>query len=114
MTGEITLRGSVLPVGGIKEKVLAAARAAVRTVILPADNENDLMDVPENVRDNLEFHFVKRMDELVPLVLQAESRRRKAGPTLNGRASRSSNASKTGKEKNPSGKSKRRRAKAKT
>ena len=59
------------------------------------------MDVPENVRDNLEFHFVKRMDELVPLVLKAESRRRKAGPTLNGRASRSSNASKTGKEKKP-------------
>ena len=56
----------------------------------------------------------KRMDELVPLVLKAESRRRKAVPTLNGRASRSSNASKTGKEKNPSGKSKRRRAKAKT
>ena len=53
------------------DAVLAAARAAVRTVILPADNENDLMDVPENVRDNLEFHFVKRMDELVPLVLKA-------------------------------------------
>jgi ATP-dependent Lon protease len=114
MTGEITLRGSVLPVGGIKEKVLAAGRAAVRTVILPADNEKDLMDVPENVRDNLEFHFVKRMDELVPLVLKAESRRRKAGPTSNGRASRGSNASKAGKETRPSGKSKRRGATAKT
>lgn len=114
MTGEITLRGSVLPVGGIKEKVLAAARASVRTIILPADNENDLVDVPENVRDNLKFHFIKRMDELVPLVLKAESHKRKADPTLNGKASRNSNASKTGKGKKPSVKSKRRGAKAKT
>ena len=114
MTGEITLRGSVLPVGGIKEKVLAAARASVRTIILPADNENDLVDVPKNVRDNLKFHFIKRMDELVPLVLKAESHKRKADPTLNGKASRNSNASKTGKGKRPSVKSKRRGTKAKT
>ena len=113
MTGEITLRGSVLPVGGIKEKVLAARRAAVRTVILPADNEKDLMDVPENVRNNLKFHFVKRMDELAPLVLKPQSRKRKTGATSNGRDSRGAKTSRARKGSKPSGKSKRPGASAK-
>jgi ATP-dependent Lon protease len=65
MTGEITLRGKVLPVGGIKEKVLAAHRAGIRSVILPARNERDLEDVPEELRKQLEFIFVDDADEVL-------------------------------------------------
>jgi ATP-dependent Lon protease len=57
MTGEITLRGQVLPVGGIKEKVLAAHRAGIKTILLPKWNEKDLVDIPQKVRDDIEFHF---------------------------------------------------------
>jgi len=65
MTGEITLRGAVLPVGGIKEKVLAARRAGLKKVILPDRNRKDLEDVPANVKQDLEFHFIKRVDEII-------------------------------------------------
>jgi ATP-dependent Lon protease len=70
MTGEITLRGSVLPVGGIKEKLLAAHRAGIRTVLIPARNAADLEDVPKNIRDELTIHLIKRVDEVLPLVLE--------------------------------------------
>jgi ATP-dependent Lon protease len=70
MTGEITLRGNVLAVGGIKEKLLAAHRAGIREVLLPARNEADLEDVPSDVRAELKVHLVKRMDEVLPLVLE--------------------------------------------
>jgi ATP-dependent Lon protease len=69
MTGEITLRGRVLPVGGIKEKVLAAHRAGVRQVILPAENKKDLSKVPENIRKELEFVFVARISEATNVAL---------------------------------------------
>ena len=69
MTGEITLRGKVLPVGGVKEKVLAARRAGVKTVILPRHNSADLEDVPEVLRRDLEFHFVDRAEEVLELAL---------------------------------------------
>ena len=69
MTGEITLRGKVLPVGGIKEKVLAARRAGIDTLILPKRNEKDLEDVPASVRDHLRFHFVDAMDEVLAVAL---------------------------------------------
>ena len=69
MTGEITLRGTVLPVGGIKEKVLAARRAGIRTVILPQKNEKDLEEVPDNAKKDLQFLFVQKMDEIIPLAL---------------------------------------------
>jgi ATP-dependent Lon protease len=69
MTGEITLRGKVLPVGGIKDKVLAAFRAGIREVILPAENEKDLEDIPDDVRGVMQFHLVKEMDEVIPLAL---------------------------------------------
>jgi ATP-dependent Lon protease len=69
MTGEITLRGKVLPVGGIKDKVLAAFRVGIREVILPAENEKDLEDIPEDVRNVMQFHLVKEMDEVIPLAL---------------------------------------------
>jgi ATP-dependent Lon protease len=67
MTGEITLRGAVLPVGGIREKVLAAHRAGIKTVILPERNECDLDDIPEDVKKDLTFHFIHEMDEVLNL-----------------------------------------------
>ena len=69
MTGEITLRGRVLPVGGIKEKVLSAHRAGIRTVLLPMENERDLEDLPDNVRGEMCFRLVTHMDEVLLLAL---------------------------------------------
>ncbi len=69
MTGEITLRGKVLPVGGVKDKILAAARAGIGRVILPAENERDLEDIPADVRDKMEFYLVESMDEVVSVAL---------------------------------------------
>ena len=71
MTGEITLRGKVLPVGGVKDKMLAASRAGIRTVILPAENEKDLEDIPADVRDQMEFHLVETMDEVIKIAMEA-------------------------------------------
>jgi len=79
MTGEITLRGKVLPVGGIKEKVLAARRAGVECVILPRRNEKDLEDIPEDVRRSLHFTFVETMDEVLDEALEHAAAER-AGP----------------------------------
>jgi len=73
MTGEATLRGAVLPVGGIKEKVLAAHRAGIRTVILPAKNKKDLPDVPDEIKQDMEFHFCSRMDEVLAIALGQEA-----------------------------------------
>jgi len=70
MTGEITLRGQVLPVGGIKEKVLGAHRAGIKTVILPAANEKDLVDVPDNVREAIDFRFASKMKEVLSIALE--------------------------------------------
>ena len=83
MTGEITLTGMVLPVGGIKEKILAAHRAGIRRVILPTGNEKDLIDVPETVRNEIEFQCVDHM--LVVLrhaIPQLESRLEHALPAV--------------------------------
>jgi ATP-dependent Lon protease len=65
MTGEITLTGIVLPVGGIKEKVLAASRAGIRQVILPRENEKDLRDIPDSVRKEMKFVPAERIEEVV-------------------------------------------------
>ena len=70
MTGEITLRGLVLPVGGIKEKVLAGMRAGIRTIILPKKNEKDLEEIPEHIRKQMNFKFIQRMDEAIELALK--------------------------------------------
>jgi ATP-dependent Lon protease len=72
MTGEITLRGNVLPVGGIKEKVLAAHRSEIENVIIPKRNEKDLVDVSEDVKDELEIHFVEHVADLADLVFESE------------------------------------------
>jgi len=69
MTGEITLRGLILPVGGIKEKTLAARRAGITTLILPQKNEKDLEEIPQHIKEALEFRFVNRMDEAIPMAL---------------------------------------------
>ena len=73
MTGEITLRGMVLPVGGIKEKVLAARRAGIKRIILPKNNEKDLEDVPENIKKDMQYHFISRMDEAAEIALEEET-----------------------------------------
>jgi ATP-dependent Lon protease len=70
MTGEISLRGRVLPVGGIKDKVLAAARAGIETVILPRRNQKDLVDVPDEVRESLRIELVDNLDEVLALALE--------------------------------------------
>jgi len=70
MTGEITLRGQVLPVGGVKEKVLAAHRAGIKTIILPAWNRKDLEDIPKKVEKDIQFHFVDKMLDVLELALE--------------------------------------------
>ncbi|MGL5948694.1 MAG: endopeptidase La [Aeromonas sp.] len=70
MTGEITLRGEVLPIGGLKEKLLAAHRGGIKRVLIPKDNERDLADIPENVKANLEIHPVRWIDEVLTLALE--------------------------------------------
>jgi ATP-dependent Lon protease len=72
MTGEITVRGRVLPIGGLKEKLLAAHRQGIREAILPQDNERDLPDIPENIRNDMKLHFVTSMDQVLRLALESE------------------------------------------
>ena len=72
MTGEITLRGKMLPVGGIKDKVLAAYRAEIVEIVLPKRNEKDLEEIPEEVREKLEIHLIESMDEVLRLALDSE------------------------------------------
>jgi ATP-dependent Lon protease len=71
MTGEITLRGKVLPVGGIKDKALAAYRAGIRTIILSAENDKDLDELPEEIRKEMEFHLVSNMDEVIKVAMES-------------------------------------------
>jgi ATP-dependent Lon protease len=70
MTGEITLRGKVLPIGGVKEKLLAAHRMGLRTIVLPKDNEKDLTEVPQEILSSLKIHFVETMDEVLQIALE--------------------------------------------
>jgi ATP-dependent Lon protease len=78
MTGEITLRGKVLGIGGVKEKVLAAHRAGSRTVILPRDNEKDLPEIPPGIQQELTIRFVDNMDEVLDLSLERKIESRPA------------------------------------
>jgi len=78
MTGEITLRGAVLPVGGIKEKVLAAYRAGIKTILLPEWNQKDIEDIPANVRKSIEFHFIKDMMDVIRLALEPIKEKQKS------------------------------------
>jgi ATP-dependent Lon protease len=71
MTGEITLRGRVLPIGGLKEKSMGALRAGIHTVIIPEKNKKDLVEIPKNVRRRLSFVTVRNMDEVIEIALEA-------------------------------------------
>ena len=71
MTGEITLRGRVLPIGGLKEKTLAAKQAGIKTVILPERNQKDLVEVPDDAKEGLEFIFVDHVDEVLDQALKS-------------------------------------------
>jgi ATP-dependent Lon protease len=79
MTGEITLRGRVLPIGGLKEKLLAAHRGGITTVIIPDENRKDLVDLPENITSSLSIHPVKWIDEVLDLALERPLGPKKAG-----------------------------------
>lgn len=70
MTGEITLRGRVLPIGGLKEKVLAAFRIGIKTIIIPFENERDLIDIPENIREKINFVIAKNMETVLSCALE--------------------------------------------
>ena len=72
MTGEVTLRGHVLPIGGLKEKLLAAHRARIPTVIIPEDNKKDLAEIPKNILDHIEIKTVKAVDEVLKIALTKE------------------------------------------
>ncbi|MPW25905.1 endopeptidase La [Alkalibaculum sp. M08DMB] len=72
MTGEITLRGRVLPIGGVKEKLLAAHRAGIRNIIIPADNQKDLQEIPESIKEDLKISTVSNMDDVIKLVFNGE------------------------------------------
>ena len=69
MTGEITLRGDVLPVGGIKEKILAAKRANIKEIVLSIKNEKDILDIEQNYVKGVKFHYVKRMEDVLKIAL---------------------------------------------
>ena len=74
MTGEITLRGKVLPIGGLKEKLLAAHRAGIFEAILPAENKRDLADLPDLMKNAMKLNFVETMDEVLKIALAAKLR----------------------------------------
>ena len=70
MTGEITLRGEVLPIGGLKEKLLAAQRGGITTVLIPSENEKDLVEIPANIKDKLDIRSVKWIEEVLEIALE--------------------------------------------
>jgi ATP-dependent Lon protease len=81
MTGEITLTGQVLPIGGLKEKALAAQRAGIRRIIAPALNEHDIEDIPEHLRKNLDFVFVSDYQQVFDQALESRRQRRRVPAT---------------------------------
>ena len=78
MTGEITLRGRVLPIGGLKEKVLAALRSDMKKVIIPEQNKKDLVEIPKDIRDQMEFIPVKNMDQVLKVAFRETKSNKKA------------------------------------
>jgi ATP-dependent Lon protease len=78
MTGEITLRGRVLPIGGLKEKALAALRSGMKKVIIPEQNKKDLVEIPKNIRDQMEFIPVKSMDQILKVAFRESKNNKRA------------------------------------
>jgi ATP-dependent Lon protease len=76
MTGEVTLTGRVLPVGGVREKILAARRAGINVVLIPRHNEKDLVELPAEVKADVTFHLIDTLDDVVPHLFPAKSRKR--------------------------------------
>jgi ATP-dependent Lon protease len=72
MTGEITLRGEVLPIGGLKEKLLAAHRGGIQVVVIPEENERDLVDIPKNIKQNLDIRPVRWIDQVLDIALAGQ------------------------------------------
>ncbi|MFN4243109.1 MAG: endopeptidase La [Tepidisphaerales bacterium] len=116
MTGEITLRGLVLPIGGVKEKVLAASRAGIREVILPARNEKDLQDIPPDVRQALRFHLVRDLSQVLQAALAPADPKARTAHSGSGKAADASpgRPRKTGKQQRQSGKTVSRTARRRT
>jgi len=85
MTGEITLRGLVLPIGGLKEKTLAAMRAGIKQVLVPKRNEKDMPDLPEEVKSGLQFHFVENVDQVLKVALDVEGKKSPKSPEKKGK-----------------------------
>ena len=93
MTGELTLTGRVLPIGGVKEKVLGAVRAGINQIIVPIENEADLEDIPEDLRSSLTFHFASTLDDVVKIALtERKKRKRKRAPAKRRRSVKASTA----------------------
>ncbi|RTZ60303.1 MAG: endopeptidase La, partial [Gammaproteobacteria bacterium] len=92
MTGEITLRGEVLPIGGLKEKLLAAHRGGIKTVLIPSENEKDLQDIPDNVKQDLTIKPVKWIDQVIDLALESAPK-----PAKSSEPTRAGGVKKTGK-----------------
>ena len=78
MTGEITLRGNVLPIGGVKEKVTAAHRSGIKTIILPDHNRKDLEDIPDHIKKDLDFHFAKEMMDVIDIAIPGLNSQKKS------------------------------------
>ena len=83
MTGEITLRGAVMPVGGIKEKMIAAHRAGIKKIVISKSNENDLVELPKNVRSEMEFIFIENINELLKVIFGTSTEKYFPQPLLN-------------------------------
>jgi ATP-dependent Lon protease len=96
MTGELTLTGRVLPIGGVKEKVLGAVRAGIREIILPVDNEADIEDIPQEIQNTVRFHLAATLDDVIAIALEDGKRVKasvkqaagKAGSQVGGTAER--------------------------
>jgi ATP-dependent Lon protease len=84
MTGELTLTGEVFPIGGVREKLIAARRAGIKEILLPEDNRGEFEEVPEHVRKGLTIHFVSRFEEVVPHLFSPQAARRPRRPIPTG------------------------------
>lgn len=105
MTGEITLRGNVLPIGGVKEKVTAAHRAGIKVIVLPDHNRKDLEEIPKHIKKDLTFEFAKEIMDVIDVAIPEVKKRREAMEKQGKTSTNKKPATKSGKSKKSSGKS---------